>query len=78
MAEKISDSIKRNLKRLRKVLDSEPGKPSTPKKSAREQQPPPSNADRPAAQENAPETSEATPEKKKTAAKPWYHHRQRW
>jgi hypothetical protein len=78
MAEKISDSIKRNLKRLRKALDSEPSKPSSPKEGAREQRPPPSKADRPAARENVPETSDATPEKKKTPAKPWYHHRQRW
>jgi len=78
MAAKISDSIKRNLKRLRKALDSEPSKSSTPKEGAREQRPPPSKADRPAAPESAPETAEATSEKKKTPAKPWYHHRQRW
>jgi len=77
MAEKISDSIKRKLNRLRKVLDSEPSKPSAPKKGAREKQPPP-NADRPPTRESAPETAGAAPEKKKTPAKPWYHHRQRW
>jgi hypothetical protein len=77
MAEKISDSIKRNLSRLRKVLDPEPSKPSAAKEGTREQRPLPPKADRSARPEDIPDDSEATP-KKKVPAKPWYRHRQRW
>jgi len=78
MAEKLSKSILRGVDRLRKVFRGTPEKPSASKKIKRtEPHSSPSGADPTSAATTA-ETSAAKPNKKKTPAKPWFHHRQRW
>jgi hypothetical protein len=75
MAEKLSKSILRNLRKMlhrapKKLSASTSKKPSAPKGSARNH-----NA---LAQGGTPEAPEAKPDKKKTPNQPWYRHRQRW
>lgn len=74
MAEKLSDSIRRKVKGLQKVLEGTKEAPA-PKEKIRS-----SGASATAAESAGPADSAATPSTKPVKAKPqpWYRHRQRW
>jgi hypothetical protein len=85
MAGKLSDSIRRNLDKLRKVVQEKPVEAAAPKqhtKPAGQRKEPPA-ADSPPVPTQSSDAPAAipkkeSPEKKKASSKPWYHHRQRW
>jgi hypothetical protein len=77
MAEKISDSIRRKVKGLKKMLHGAPTSAPAPKESPRGQRSTTAAKD-PAAEEGPPGTPEAKPDKKRLTPQPWYRHRQRW
>jgi len=75
MAEKLSKSILRNLRKMLHRAPEKPSastskKPSAPKGSARDHET--------RAEGGTPEAPEAKPDKKKPKNQPWYRHRQRW
>src|SRR5579864_7522168 len=85
MAGKLSDSIRRNLDKLRKVVQEKPVEAAAPKQHARpsgqhKEGPAADSSPAPTKSSAAPEATpkKESPEKKKASPKPWYHHRQRW
>ena len=75
MAEKLSDSIRRKVKGLRKVLEGGPKDAPAPKASTAGTVAG-ANASDPAGAAEAAATPAAKPAKAKP--QPWYRHRQRW
>lgn len=73
MAEKLSDSIRRKVKGLRKVLEGGPKDAPAPKASTAGVG---AKASDPAGAADAAATPAAKPAKAKP--QPWYRHRQRW
>jgi len=71
MAEKLSDTIRRKVKGLSKLLDGDPKERSAPKASTGS-----SGTSDPATPASSPATPSAKPAKAKLH--PWYRHRQRW
>jgi len=75
MAEKLSDTIRRKVKGLNKLLDGDPKDVPTSKANAGNSGTPAKASD-PAAAANSAATPAAKPAKAKP--QPWYRHRQRW
>jgi hypothetical protein len=77
MPRKISDSIRRNLSKLRGMLHESPEKPSSkPAKKSAKAMPSSSPQTNPA--EVSDGTQDSPESKKKNPGQPWYRHRQRW
>jgi hypothetical protein len=85
MAGKFSDSIRRNLDKLRKAVQEKPVEAAAPKRHAEpsgqyKETPAVDSSPAPTKSLAAPKATpkKETAEKKKASPKPWYHHRQRW
>jgi len=77
MAEKLSNSIRRRVKGLKKALESPPKEDPAAKGNSGSSGAPAKTSDQAGSADSA-ATPATKPDKKKALSQPWYRHRQRW